>query len=246
MDRVERLRGSIPACSGRGGDAPTERPNSALTCTDPSELVVLSPRYGPSTGTGGGVEAVVRSGTVGDLESGGERGDSRRRAGPVGERRRGALPDRGDAARQPARGAARAACGRCRAASCRAAARRRRWAAAPQPRANRGPLTGRGLRAARGARLLRLVRGLPQPTHPRGSATRRSHPACDDRRAAAGLERGGDLSRGGAGDAVARARDALNLDGGGSTTMTVRGAVVNLPSDPTGERPVSDGVFVLP
>ena len=71
VDGVERLRGSIPACGGRGGDAPTERPNSALTCTDPSELVVLSPRYGPSTGTGGGVEAVVRSGTVGELESGG-------------------------------------------------------------------------------------------------------------------------------------------------------------------------------
>jgi hypothetical protein len=69
VDGVERLRGSIPACGGRGGDAPTERPNSALTCTDPSELVLLSPRYGPSTGTSGGVEAVVRSGTVGELES---------------------------------------------------------------------------------------------------------------------------------------------------------------------------------
>jgi exopolysaccharide biosynthesis protein len=42
------------------------------------------------------------------------------------------------------------------------------------------------------------------------------------------------------------AHDAVNLDGGGSTTMTVRGEVVNAPSDPAGERPVSDGVFVLP
>jgi exopolysaccharide biosynthesis protein len=42
------------------------------------------------------------------------------------------------------------------------------------------------------------------------------------------------------------AQDALNLDGGGSTTMTVRGEVVNVPSDPAGERAVSDGVFVLP
>ena len=32
------------------------------------------------------------------------------------------------------------------------------------------------------------------------------------------------------------ARDALNLDGGGSTTMTVRGEVVNRPSDRGGER----------
>ena len=42
------------------------------------------------------------------------------------------------------------------------------------------------------------------------------------------------------------ASDALNLDGGGSTGMVVRGAVVNRPSDPSGERAVSDGIFVLP
>ena len=42
------------------------------------------------------------------------------------------------------------------------------------------------------------------------------------------------------------ASDALNLDGGGSTTMTVRGQVVNRPSDRGGERPVGDGLFVMP
>jgi Phosphodiester glycosidase len=42
------------------------------------------------------------------------------------------------------------------------------------------------------------------------------------------------------------ARDALNLDGGGSTGMVVRGEVVNRPSDRSGERAVSDGIFVLP
>jgi len=41
------------------------------------------------------------------------------------------------------------------------------------------------------------------------------------------------------------ATDALNLDGGGSTTLVVRGTVVNLPSDETGERPVSDVLLVL-
>lgn len=39
--------------------------------------------------------------------------------------------------------------------------------------------------------------------------------------------------------------DALNLDGGGSSTMVVKGAVVNKPSDPTGPRPVSDAIVVL-
>lgn len=39
-------------------------------------------------------------------------------------------------------------------------------------------------------------------------------------------------------------RDALNLDGGGSTTMVVQGKVVNRPSDATGPRPVSDAIIV--
>jgi exopolysaccharide biosynthesis protein len=41
-------------------------------------------------------------------------------------------------------------------------------------------------------------------------------------------------------------RSALNLDGGGSTTMVVKGNVVNHPSDAAGPRPVSDAVLVLP
>jgi hypothetical protein len=40
--------------------------------------------------------------------------------------------------------------------------------------------------------------------------------------------------------------DALNLDGGGSTTMVVRGQVANRPSDPGGARPVSDAIIVTP
>jgi exopolysaccharide biosynthesis protein len=39
--------------------------------------------------------------------------------------------------------------------------------------------------------------------------------------------------------------EALNLDGGGSTTMFVQGKVVNKPSDQTGERPVSDAILVF-
>ena len=40
--------------------------------------------------------------------------------------------------------------------------------------------------------------------------------------------------------------EAINLDGGGSTTMIVRNRVVNRPSDATGERPVSDAILVFP
>ncbi|MBA2355857.1 MAG: phosphodiester glycosidase family protein [Acidobacteria bacterium] len=39
--------------------------------------------------------------------------------------------------------------------------------------------------------------------------------------------------------------DALNLDGGGSTTMVANGQVVNLPSDLTGARRVSDALLVI-
>ncbi len=40
------------------------------------------------------------------------------------------------------------------------------------------------------------------------------------------------------------ATDAMNLDGGGSTTMFVDGKVVNKPSDKDGERKVSDAIIV--
>lgn len=41
-------------------------------------------------------------------------------------------------------------------------------------------------------------------------------------------------------------RSALNLDGGGSTTMWVEGKVVNHPSDPEGPRKVSEAILVVP
>jgi exopolysaccharide biosynthesis protein len=40
--------------------------------------------------------------------------------------------------------------------------------------------------------------------------------------------------------------EAINLDGGGSTTMVVKGKLVNIPSDQTGERPVSDAILLIP
>ena len=40
--------------------------------------------------------------------------------------------------------------------------------------------------------------------------------------------------------------DAMNLDGGGSTTMFLGDRVVNKPSDKEGERYVSDAILVFP
>jgi exopolysaccharide biosynthesis protein len=40
--------------------------------------------------------------------------------------------------------------------------------------------------------------------------------------------------------------EAINLDGGGSTTMVIHDKIVNRPSDQAGERPVSDAILVFP
>jgi len=40
------------------------------------------------------------------------------------------------------------------------------------------------------------------------------------------------------------ARDGVNLDGGGSTAMTVGPALLTRPSDTTGERPIADAIVV--
>lgn len=40
--------------------------------------------------------------------------------------------------------------------------------------------------------------------------------------------------------------EAINLDGGGSTTMVVKNKVINSPSDATGERAVSDALLLIP
>ena len=42
------------------------------------------------------------------------------------------------------------------------------------------------------------------------------------------------------------AHDAMNLDGGGSTSFVVNGQTVNEPSDATGARPVGDSIVIVP
>ncbi|MFY1637442.1 phosphodiester glycosidase family protein [Solwaraspora sp. WMMB335] len=59
VDGLNRPPGVIRNCGGVGGDHPTQRPAMDFTCTDPDELVVLTPRFGAESPTGAGVEAVV-------------------------------------------------------------------------------------------------------------------------------------------------------------------------------------------
>jgi hypothetical protein len=242
LDGVNRPPGLVPACGGRGGDRPTERPDAATTCTDASELVLFTPQWG-SRAPRAGFHAVVRGGVVSALG---------RRAIP---RDGSVLAGTGEAARY-LRDAAVAG-------------------ADVQPdlalEAPRGPLAdealagivGGGPRLLAGGRIRMRAAAegfspLSAPwfygsfvaaRHPRTLAGLRSDGtlllvAVDGRRA--GWSAGVTLPEAARVMRALGARDALNLDGGGSTAMTVRGRVISRPSDPTGERPVSDALVVLP
>ena len=62
----------------------------------------------------------------------------------------------------------------------------------------------------------------------------------------AGLSEGFSVAEGAAVMRALGAVSAINLDGGGSTAMSVNGALVSSPSDATGERSVGDAVVILP
>jgi hypothetical protein len=255
IDGVDRTRGLIPACGGRGGDAPTIRPNAVLTCTDASELVLLTPRYGARPPREGGVEAIIRNGTVTNLRPPG--------TGRV-PRDGLLLTGTGDAARF----LRDAALPRSRAEiALRLAAGGQRLDLAPSggapAEAAPAVVVGAGPRLLRAGRVA-VAAGAEGFAPPQAPFFFRTFVAGRQPRTLAGVRPDGTLllvtvdgrlpgwSVGMTLPEAARlmrslgAHDALNLDGGGSSTMTVRGEVVNRPSDRVGERPVSNGLFVLP
>lgn len=64
LDGLNRIPGLIRNCGGIG-DTPTDRPLQDITCTDANELVAFTTAYGSSTPAGPGAEAVLdRQGTV--------------------------------------------------------------------------------------------------------------------------------------------------------------------------------------
>ncbi|GAA0584117.1 phosphodiester glycosidase family protein [Streptomyces crystallinus] len=58
IDGVNRFPGDVWNCGGVGGDTPTEQPQHDFECTDPSELVRFTPEWGTPP-TGAGAEAVL-------------------------------------------------------------------------------------------------------------------------------------------------------------------------------------------
>lgn len=246
LDGVNRVPGQVPACGGRGGDLPTERPDAVTTCADPSELVLFTPEWGARTPRSSlGAEAVIRGGAVTASRPGG--GTPIPDDGVV-------LSGTGDAARLLRRAGVGAA------VEVDLGLRSGRSALAPEATAG---IVGGGPRLlTRGrVRVRATAEGFAPPSAPGffGSFVAARHPrtlvgvradgtlllvTLDGRRA--GWSAGVTLVEAARVMRSLGAREALNLDGGGSSAMAVRGAIVSRPSDATGERPVSDTLAVLP
>jgi hypothetical protein len=238
LDGLNRVPGLIRNCGGLG-DRPTTAPRHDTTCTDPDELVAFTRDYGAATPAGPGVEAVL---------------DNQNRVQELRTPRGGPLP---------------AGTRSIQATGARAG----ELAALATPGAKvtiTSTLTGRtGDHILNGGpELVRDGRqhatpgtdGMVRPNDPSfyyGWVQKRNP------RTIAGVDRRGNIllatvdgrstqSLGlsiAESAAVAQAlgmHDALNLDGGGSTTMVTGDRVVNTPSDATGERPVGDAILVLP
>jgi hypothetical protein len=250
LDGLDRGPGLIRACGGVGGDQPTERPLHDITCTDASEVIRYDGFWGSATPAGPGFEAVL---------------DGSGRVTAVREVRGGPVPVGGTVLAGTGDGAdwlrAHAYVGQRVAARIRVV--------------RGGPSSHRTLALRRtgivngGPRLLR--RGHRDITarsegfhHPDDPSFFWKFGVRRNPRTMAGITRRGRLllvtvdghqpgwSLGLSFREEARlmralgARDAVNLDGGGSTTLSIGGTLANRPSDATGERPVGDAILLEP
>jgi hypothetical protein len=244
VDGLNRKPGLIRGCGGDGGDQPTEEPKHDFTCTDASELILFTPIFGASTEPGEGVEAVLDpSGRVSALRNG----------------RGGLIPSGGTVLSGTGEGAewlhAHAKPGK-------------RVSVTTSVSGGGGLARGTGV-VNGGPRLLSggspditaYAEGFHWPENPEfyyRFGVRRNP------RTLAGVTPGGNLllvavdgrrpgySVGASFEESALimqalgAEEAVNLDGGGSTAMTIGEDLVNRTSDPTGERPIGDAIVLLP
>src|SRR4051812_24878440 len=243
LDGIDRVPGLIRNCGGTRDDLPTSHPLHDTTCTDADEVVAFTPQYGAATPAGPGVEAVLdQDGRVTELR----------------EPRGGALAD----------GQTSVQATGTQAAALRAAAQPgQRLTVTSTLSDERGHAVHTPRMAVNGGP--ELVRdGRPHATPQADGMVRPGDPsfyygwaAKRNPRTIAGVDARGRILLatidGRAVDslglsiyesaAVADAlgmQNAINLDGGGSTTMVVDGHVINHPSDAAGERPVGDAILV--
>jgi hypothetical protein len=247
LDGIDRVPGLIRNCGGTADDQPTSAPLHDFTCTDADELVAFTSQYGPVTPSGPGLEAVLdKRGRVVSLRT--------PRGGPLarGYRSVQATGSLVDTLRRLAVVGKRLTVS----TSLRTANGDKLHQGPGTSVVNGGPMLVRNGRV----HVTPRVDGFVRPTNP---STYYGFSAKRNPRTFAGVDAQGRTllvtvdgrSTSSLGltivetAAVARAlgmRDALNLDGGGSTTTVVGGEVINQPSDTAGERPVGDALLVLP
>ncbi|WP_198679360.1 phosphodiester glycosidase family protein [Thermomonospora amylolytica] len=249
LDGVNRLPGVVNNCGGVGGDQPTERPQHDVTCTDPDELVAFTARYGATSPSGEGVEAVLdRTGRVTELR------ETRGTAIPAEGRTVQAVGTAADWLRAHARPGARLHL------SQRVLADGRPVALSP-----RTSILGAGPRLVRDGRVWVnahgdglvhtgedesfyynwVLRRNPRTMAGVDARGRLLLVTADGR--AAGFSEGLSVLETAQVMKALGAVQAMNLDGGGSTTLArAGGALVNRPSDATGERSVGDAILLLP
>jgi hypothetical protein len=244
LDGVDRVPGLIRNCGGDPTDAPTDLPLHDVTCTDDSELLAFTPQYHGTTPSGPGREVVLDHGVVTAVH------DSRGAALTPGQT---SLQATGD---------------------CTALLKSVK-VGDPLPvrlrlQAGHHPLaTPPGTTVTNGGPLL-MRNGAIDITQRRDGFVHPGDPSYAygwvikrNPRTFAGIDAAGrtvlvtvdgrstqdlGLSVPEAAD-VARSLgllDAINLDGGGSTTMAIDGQVISHPSDATGERRVGDALLIQP
>jgi hypothetical protein len=242
LDGLNRVPGLIRNCGGTLDDLPTWRPLQDVTCTDDAELVMFTPAFGPTTPSGAGAEAILdRSGRVVAVH------DSRGTALSAGQR---SLQATGDLARPVA--------------ALHAGERVR---VNPVLRSDGSPLTRPGTTVINGGPLL-LKDGAVHITQAQDGMHQVTNPSFDygwflqrNPRTFAGFDAQGrtllvtvdgrQVDQLGLSipetASVARSlgmTEAMNLDGGGSTAMVIRGSLISHPSDAAGERAVGDAIVI--
>lgn len=244
LDAVDRVPGLIRNCGGDAGDTPTDLPLHDVTCTDGSELVAFTPEFGQSTPSGEGREVVLEEGVVTAVH------DSRGTALAPGQTSVQAIGDDTSLLKDVGVGDELTV--------------KLRLESGGSPLA-----TPRGTTVTNGGPQL-LRHGKEEITQRRDGFVHPGDPSFQygwfikrNPRTFAGIDAQGrtvlvtvdgrtsedlGLSVPEAAD-VARSLglvDAINLDGGGSTTMVVDGQVISHPSDATGERPVGEALLIQP
>ncbi|RZT22689.1 phosphodiester glycosidase family protein [Fictibacillus sp. BK138] len=246
IDGLNRAPGLIRGCGGIG-DNETNLPKHDFTCTDPSELIEFSSRFGIKTPSGDGAEAVINNkGIVTDIR------ESRGGTIPFGSTVVAGTVENADWIKEHLT------------TDEIVQVKKKVLANDSEFSIDKGTGIING-----GPRLLKngkidipsTAEGFHQPDNPEFfyQFGQRRHP-----RTVAGIKGDGTIllvtidgrkpgySVGANFKESAQllkslgAVDALNLDGGGSTTMTVHQKMVSSPSDSTGERPIGDGILLLP